>query len=169
MDHDAQVAHEILTSIRQIIRRISEYSKHLSKEVGLTVPQVMCLKAIGDAGAGELELTVAMVARRVQLSAATVSRIIERLARAGLVARARPANDRRRVCLTLTEAGVERYRTLPTPLQEQFLERLHALPEAETRAILDALRCTAELMDATELDAAPILTVGTDLKEERLV
>ena len=47
-DQDKEIAHEVLRSIRQIVRRISEYSRQLSREVGLTVPQLMCLKAIGD-------------------------------------------------------------------------------------------------------------------------
>ncbi len=166
MTADPDLADEVLTSIRQIVRRISEHSKYLSREVGLTVPQLMCLKAIGEMEESETEITVAMVGKRVQLASATVSRIIDRIARAGLVTRERRSRDRRRVCLSLTPAGLERFQNLPTPLQEKFIERLGALPNDERRAILEALRRITELMDAADLDAAPMLTPGMDVKEE---
>jgi DNA-binding MarR family transcriptional regulator len=122
----------------------------------------MCLKAIGEGEQQDEETTVAMVAEEVQLSAATVSRIIDRLARAGLVSRERRSKDRRRVCLSLTDAGLDRYRNLPTPLREHFIQRLMDLPGEERADLLDALRRIAELMDAHDLDPAPILTPESD-------
>lgn len=160
------VAHEILRAIRQLVRRISEHSRYLSREVGLTVPQLMCLKAIGELEDNEAGVTVAMVSDRVQLSAATVSRIIDRLERAGLVTRERSAADRRRVSLALTAAGLERYQTLPIPLQETFLQRLDQLPEPELDQLRTALQRISELMEASKLDAAPMLVPGEDVKGE---
>lgn len=166
-EKEQDVAHEVLRSIRQIVRRISEHSKFLSSEAGLTVPQLMCLKAIGEIDEAErdAEITVAMVGKAVQLSAATVSRIVDRLVIAGLVARERRAADRRKVCLSLTPSGLERYQTLPTPLQETFVERFAALPSAERSTLLASLRRISALMDATELDAAPMLMPDEDIKQ----
>lgn len=165
MDTCTDIAEEVLTSIRQIVRRISEHSNYLTREIGLTVPQLMCLKAIGELEERESEITVNMVGSRVQLAPATASRIIDRLARSGLVTRERRSKDRRRVCLSLTHEGLERYQTLPMPLQEKFLRRLGSLPDEERQALLDALRRIVALMDAERLDAAPILTPGLDVKE----
>lgn len=167
MTHDKEIAHEVLRSIRQIVRRISEYSRQLSREVGLTVPQLMCLKAIGELEDLEDEISVVMVGTRVHLSSATVSRIVDRLVRTGLVMRERRSNDRRKVCLSLTAAGLERYQTLPTPLQEQFVDRLMNLQESDRLALLAALRRITGLMDATGLDAAPILTPGEEMGADR--
>lgn len=167
MTQDKEIAHEVLRSIRQIVRRISEYSRQLSREVGLTVPQLMCLKAIGELEDLEDEISVVMVGTRVHLSSATVSRIVDRLVRTGLVTRERRSNDRRKVCLSLTAAGLERYQTLPTPLQEQFVDRLMSLQESDRLALLAALRRITGLMDATGLDAAPILTPGEEMGADR--
>ena len=166
MSSTTNIADEVLMSIRQIVRRISEHSKFLSREVGLTVPQLMCLKAVGEFAPHEDEITVAMVSKHVQLSAATVSRIIDRLTRAGLIDRERRSKDRRRVCLSLTESGLERFHNLPTPLQEQFVKRLHKISESERQILLHALRRIVELMDAEDLDAAPILAPGNAIKTE---
>ncbi len=156
----------MLRSIRQIVRRISEHSKHLSRDVGLTVPQLLCLKAIEELAKTHMDVTVASLSAQVQLSPATVSRIVERLVRAGLVTRERGTEDRRRVSLSLTEAGRARYADLPMPLQEQFVGRLRALPAERQLALLDALREIASLMDASGLDAAPILAPGEDVKAD---
>lgn len=167
-ERDGELAHEVLRSIRQIVRRISEHSKYLGREVGLTVPQLMVLKTIGELESQDVDITVALVSARVQLSPATVSRILDRLVKADLVIRERGKRDRRRVKLALTPAGYERFQTLPTPLQERFVKRLSSLSQQERVALLTALRRTAELMDATEIDASPILAPGEDVKADVL-
>ncbi len=163
MSSHSETADEILRTIRQLVRAISEHSRYLLRNVGLTVPQLACLKAIGELEeAGSELITVAQVAKEVQLSPATVSRILDRLVHAGLIARSRSDRDRRKVSLALTEVGLERFQSLPTPLQERFLTRLAKLPAAERDRLLDSLRRIAELMDATDLDAAPLLTPGAE-------
>jgi len=160
---DEETAHEIVRTIRQLVRRISEHSRYLSRNVGLTVPQLACLKAIGELEEQGAELvTVAKLATKVQLSPATVSRILDRLVNAKLVARERSEQDRRKVSLALTTTGVERYQALPTPLQERFLTRLAELPDTERTQLLESLRRIAELMDAGGLDAAPMLAPGAE-------
>lgn len=158
------IPNEILRTLRKLIRQISMHSKYLAREAGLTLPQLMCLKAIGELEDDDGDVTVAQVSERVQLSAATVSRILDRLARADLVTRDRSTRDRRKVNLRLTAAGLERFQTMPTPLQETFLRRLSSLPESDRRELLGALRRVAELMEASDVDAAPILATGIDFK-----
>ena len=163
---DDKVAHAVLRAIRRIVRRVSEHSKHMSRDIGLTIPQVVCLKAIGEfTDNGVTEVTAAMVGKQIQLSPATVSRIVDRLVRAGLIARERRSKDRRKVCLSLTDAGEERYQSLPTPLQETFVNRLMDLPTEDRLELLDALERITVLMDANDLDAAPLLTPGMDVKD----
>lgn len=161
---DDEIAQEILRTIRQLVRRISIHSKHLLRDVGLTVPQVVCLRAIADLEDDPEGVMVAQISERVQLSPATVSRIVDRLVAAGLVTRERSASDRRRVSIALTALGVERLSALPTPLQDVFLARFEKLPVSERLALVAALRRVAELMSAGDLDAAPILVPGEDVK-----
>jgi DNA-binding MarR family transcriptional regulator len=152
-----ELGFQILRAIRRIIRRTSEYSRNLGKSSGVSVPQLLCLKAISEFPS-DTEVTVAMVADSVQLSAATVSRILDRLERGGFILRERRSADRRKVCLSLTQKGRDQYADLPTPLHDQFLERLEQLDATERLALLKALETIVELMDAQRLDAAPVLT-----------
>jgi len=156
------IAFELLRAIRRIVRRITIHSRALAGEVGLTVPQLLCLKAIGDAvPAG---MTVADLAKQVSLSPTTTSRIVERLVRAGLVTRVRSEDDRRRVQLSLTPIGIRRHRELPRPLQDRFLERLERLPTAEQERLLHALSEILVMMDAEDVDAAPLLVPEAEIE-----
>ncbi|MEZ4470878.1 MAG: MarR family winged helix-turn-helix transcriptional regulator [bacterium] len=147
----------VLRAIRRVFQRVAEHSRHLARDAGLTVPQILVLRAVasGDPTLGE-------VSGRVNLSPATVSRIVDRLERGGLVTRQRAATDRRQVRLALTPAGAERLSTSPAPLQERFLARLHALPVEEQRALLGALEQVVALMDAGDLDVPPVLSATDD-------
>ena len=166
LEQDESPGFQILRAIRRVIRRTSEHSRSVGKQSGISVPQMLCLKAIADFPA-DAEVTVVMVADAVQLSAATVSRILDRLEKSGLILRERRSADRRKVCLSLTAAGQQKLNDLPTPLHEQFLERLEKLDPAERLGLLRALERIVELMDAERLDASPVLTPELEVGSDR--
>lgn len=126
------------------------------------MPQLLCLKTIGDSAPERM--TVADLAKRVFLSPTTTSRIVDRLVRAGLVSRERSERDRRRVRLSLTETGRRRHVELPRPLQESFLERLERLPAADQERLLQALREILVMMDAEDVEAAPVLVPEAEIE-----
>ncbi|TWT94671.1 MarR family winged helix-turn-helix transcriptional regulator [Stieleria varia] len=153
---DNSIGFQILRAIRRIIRRTSDHSRNVGKHGGVSVPQMLCLKAVSEFPENT-EVTVAMIAHAVQLSAPTVSRILDKLDGDGYVARERNSKDRRRVCVSLTDKGRQRLNSLPTPLHEQFLTRLETLDPIECLGLLKALERIVKLMDAEGIDAAPIL------------
>jgi DNA-binding MarR family transcriptional regulator len=157
------LAQDILRSIRQLVRGISIHSKQLLRDVGLTIPQVLCLRAIEKLAADGVDLTVVEVSEAVQLSPATVSRIIDRLLAAGLVARERSSIDRRKVQVSLTDAGRARLMSVPVPLQETFLQQLFELSLDERKVLLASLRTLVDLMNAGHIDAAPLLAPGDNV------
>jgi len=157
LEREDSLGFQILRAIRRIIRRTSEHSRSVGKHGGVSVPQMLCLKAVSEFPGGT-DVTVAMVAEAVQLSAPTVSRILDKLEKRGYVVRERNSKDRRRVCVSLTEQGWQRIDNLPTPLHEQFLKRLEALDPIECLGLLKGLERIVELMDAEDIDAAPLLT-----------
>jgi DNA-binding MarR family transcriptional regulator len=132
------------------------------REIGLSVPQVICLTAIADLSR-DTGVTVADISQRVELSPATVSRIVDRLVASGLVTRDRSVSDRRKVSIVLTAIGKERMAGMPPPLQEAFLRRLAKLPFDKQVELRDALQQVSALMSAGELDAAPLLVPGVEI------
>jgi DNA-binding MarR family transcriptional regulator len=158
---DDDLGFRVLRSIRQIVRQVSRHSRAMSRQTGLTVPQILCMQAI--AARPDEEVTLATVADEVSLSRSTASEIVSRLVELGLVDRGRSTVDRRRLHLRLTEAGRIRLdEGLPSALQETFLERLDALPESEQARISNSLDQVVRMMDAESLDAAPMLVPGAD-------
>lgn len=147
---------EVLIALRKIIRATDLYSRRLSKESGLTAPQLLILQAISVRG----EMTMGDIANEVSLSQATVTTILDRLESRALLNRRRGDLDKRRVYAQLTEAGEDLLARAPTPLQEEFMEQFEELREWEQSLILSSLQRVASMMNAEDLDAAPVLDVG---------
>lgn len=170
MQENESIGFQILRALRRILRRTSQYSREIARESGLSVPQMLCLKAIDDLS-DEEEVSVAMIASAVQLTPATVSRILDRLENLELVSRERRSKDRRKVCLSLSESGRRQLDELPQPLNEAFLQRIESLDAEERQGLLSSLERIVALMDAEDIDAAPLLTpepdVGSDAQHYR--
>ena len=147
---------EVLVELRRIIRATDLQSKRMVKACGLTIPQIVVLRAIADLG----DVTVRRVSEHVSLSQATVTTILNRLESRGLVTRVRSESDKRVVNARLTPAGVAVLDSSPTPLHEKFIESFDALKAAEQREILAALQRVAEMMGVEDIDAAPLLDVS---------
>ena len=147
---------DVLIALRRIIRATDMYSRRLSKQAGLTAPQLLILQAIRNNG----EMTMGELATEVSLSQATVTTILDRLEKRELTTRQRGDTDKRRVYAKLTREGLEILERAPTPLQEEFMERFGQLAEWEQTLILSSLQRVASMMDAESLDASPVLDVG---------
>jgi len=151
-------AQEMLRSLRRIIRSTTIHSRKLYKQHGLTITRLLCLRAIDEVR--NKEVTASMVSREVQLSPATVTGILDRMERDGLVRRERSSKDRRKVYLSITPAGQERLTYLPTTLQDRFLDRVLAMSLEKRHNLVDSLHLLEELMEASSLEASPILIPG---------
>ena len=162
-DDQDSIGFHILRAIRRIIRRTTEHSRAVHHDSGLSIPQMLCLRAIHENSSGTRTSGID-IAAAVQLSPATVSRILDRLETWGFIQRVRDTRDRRRFQVTLTETGLARVRSLPVPLHEQFLRKLNELPSEERQHLLDALERIVELMGADEVDASPLLLPEYEVK-----
>lgn len=147
---------EILRSLRRILRAVDLYGRRLAQQYGLTGPQLICLREIRRHGA----LNPGQLARTVSLSPATVSGILDRLEGRALVTRRRRNRDKRQVLVELTEQGAALLEQTAPPLQERFVDRLAALDPADRTRIAEALDRVVALMDAEDIDAAPLLASG---------
>jgi DNA-binding MarR family transcriptional regulator len=153
---------ELLVSLRQVIRAIDIHSRKLNKQSGLTGPQLMVMQNIAL-----LDAPLAKdIAKEIALSAATVTTIIDRLESRELVIRTRSKTDKRKVHLSLSEAGIILLSSSPKPLQDHFITRYQNLEEWEQSQLLSAVERIASMMDAEKLDAAPVLLVGQIQAEE---
>ncbi len=153
---------DVLITLRKIIRATDLQSKKIMKECGITIPQIMVLKAIKDLG----DVTVKRISDDVSLSQATVTTILNRLEDRALIERVRGASDRRIVNARLTEAGLQVLESSPPMLHERFINRFESLDQWEKTQILSSLQRVALMMDAESIDAAPLLDIPSPSKEE---
>lgn len=146
----------VMIALRKIIQVIDLNSKRLVKRVGLTGPQLVILQEIARCG----EVTAGEIARAVSLSQATVTGILERMEKRGLVARQRSDRDKRRIMVTVTESGRKILEEAPPLMQEAFVEKFSSLQDWEQAMILSALQRLVAIMDATTIRAAPFLATS---------
>jgi len=105
------------------------------------------------------DVTVKRISDEVSLSQATVTTILNRLEDRGLLERVRNPDDKRIVNARLTPAGRSALAASPPLLHESFIQRFERLSKQEKAKILSSLQSVAGMMDAEDLDAAPILDV----------
>jgi DNA-binding MarR family transcriptional regulator len=150
------VEDQVIAALRRISRAIDLHSRWLLKKYGLTSPQLMAIQAV----ARLQPVTVGTLARQIHLGPATITGILDRLQRRGLVTRNRGHHDRRSVLVQLTEAGAALVQDAPSTLHERFHEELSKLQEWERTLILATLQRIAAMMDAERIEAAPVLVSG---------
>ena len=148
---------DVLVALRRVIRATDLHSKHLAKTTGLTTPQILLLQAIRARN----DITIGELANVVSLSQATVTTILDRLEKRELVYRERSTKDKRKVHAHLTDTGVSILKDAPTPLQEHFTLQFNNLQQWEQMMIIAALQRIAHMMDAQQIDAAPVLDIGS--------
>lgn len=149
-------ATDALVALRQIQRKIELASRKLSRDANLTPSQLRVLEILverGSCSSGE-------IARETQLSNATITTLTDKLVVRNLVTRVRSDVDRRKVSLGLTEAGRQALHNAPTSLQNLFEARFASLETWEQAMLVASLERVANMLDADNLQAAPILTVG---------
>jgi len=145
------ISYDVLVTLRQIIRAIDMHSKQLVKRYGLTAPQLMVLKEI----VSDEDINIGRVARKVSLSQATVTNIIDRLETRGMVTRERSAADKRRVIVRVTDKTRELLSSNPSVLQEEFVRRFRSLEGWEQNLILSSIQRIAKMMDAENIEITP--------------
>ncbi|MEM9841382.1 MAG: MarR family winged helix-turn-helix transcriptional regulator [Pseudomonadota bacterium] len=147
---------EALIALRQIQRRTEQASKKLAAQAGLTPSQLLVMQILAERG----EISAGEVSKLTQLKHATITSLVDKLVARGLMARRRCQEDRRRVWLTLLPAGQMAITSAPDLLQETFQTRFADLPDWHQSMLVSSLERIAALLDAEDLDAAPILDVG---------
>jgi DNA-binding MarR family transcriptional regulator len=128
----------------------------LTQRYGLSAPQLIVLRILAEQG----PCSVGTLAERVNLSQPTVTGILGRLERRGLISRERSKFDRRRVLASATDAGRTILANAPPPLQERLVERLRELDDWERSQILSSLQRVVHMMEVGTIEASPMLVSG---------
>jgi DNA-binding MarR family transcriptional regulator len=132
----------VLDSIRRIVRALRESSRKTERSVGLGAAQLFVLQRL----AGAPPLSINELAERTLTHQSSVSVVVSRLVRGGLVARTRAAADGRRVEITLTAAGRALLERAPAAAQDRLIGALGLLGVAARKDLAGHLGRLVEAM-----------------------
>jgi DNA-binding MarR family transcriptional regulator len=118
-----------IAAFRAVIRRFLRTTEHLAREHGLTPRRYLLLLMIKGAPDGSEQSTVTELSERLQLAQSTVTELVGRAERAGLVERERSEKDLRVAHLRLTPEGDRRLARSVRGLEEERHELRRRLDE----------------------------------------
>ena len=145
-----------LVALRRILRVTELNARKLAHQSELTSSQLLLMQHVAKEG----KSLPSAIARAIDLKQATVTVLVNKLEGSGLVTRRRDTEDRRRVWVELTEQGRVALESSPDGLQIRFERGFDSLEEWEQAMIVATLERVASILDAEEIEAAPVLDVG---------
>jgi DNA-binding MarR family transcriptional regulator len=146
MDPKQVICEQVVSALRGIARSFDLHYRRLLRDYGLSGPQIIVLSAIS---VGDRQ-TISEIARDVHLSHATVTAIIARLIRKGLVGKTPSNRDRRERVLSLTPEGAATAARSSAFLYERLFAEFARLEPWEQERILTSLRRVAQMIGATD-------------------
>ena len=154
---------DILIKIRKIVRSVDIESKKIQKEYGVSIPQVLCLGFLHESA--NYQSTQVEIKNFLNLNSSTVSGIINRLEKKGLLARLPKSGDKRVVNIALTSSGDKLLSTMPSLLHEQLSRNLQKLDEKEFKKVEESLDTLITLLEIEQIEASPLITLESDIED----
>ena len=155
---------KVMTNIRRIVRSVNLESKRIEKRYGVSIPQLLCLNFLRereDHRASQRE-----IGQFLSLNASTVTGIVNRLEKKGLIAKLPPGRDRRVNNVTITAKGAALIDPSPELLHDRLARKLKGLCADDLARIQDAYERILDLLELDEpKDELPILTGNLDLRD----
>jgi MarR family transcriptional regulator, lower aerobic nicotinate degradation pathway regulator len=124
-----------MDGLRRIVRALHAGTSASERVVGLSSAQLFVLRQLHT----DPEQSLSDLARRTRTTQSSVSEVVARLVKRGLVARDPSATDRRRAVLTLMPAGEALLATAPETVQERLVAGFGRLEPAAQRALAESI------------------------------
>lgn len=145
-----------LIALRRILRATELYARELAHSAGLTPAQLRVLQIVDE----KQSTTPKDLARQMGVSQATITALVDKLVSRNQVCRVQSQTDRRQTNVTITPDGHQTLVNAPDALQQKFVRSFEALEDWEQAMLVAALERVSAMLDAEEIDAAPVLTTG---------
>jgi DNA-binding MarR family transcriptional regulator len=133
----------IVQGLRRMVKALQTYSQDVRSAYGLTGPQLWALKTLQREG----RMTVGRLAAALAVHQSSISILLDRLEKRGLVRRIRSRPDRRVVQVELTKRGAAMATDAPDAAQGRLL---HALATMSAEQLRRTRRVVDRLVDAME-------------------
>jgi DNA-binding MarR family transcriptional regulator len=141
-----------LNALRILVAALSQSARAVEAHTGVTNAQLFVLRQLATAPT----LSVNDLAERTRTRQNTVSSVVGRLVRAGLVAKVRSAADARRAALSLTPRGRRILAKAPASPTETLITGFDALAPRQLQGLARGLTALVDALDLN-VDDAPML------------
>ena len=148
-----------LIALRRILRATELFGREIKQAAGVTPVQFRVLQIVAETG----QTTAKTIAQRKRVSQATVTSLVDKLVREGMVLREKSTQDRRQTDIHITPKGRQTLAEAPDPLQQRFVRKFSAMEDWEQAMLVASLERVAAMLDAEDIDASPVLDTG-DIK-----
>lgn len=135
-----------MVSLRRIIRYLRIADREIESASGLSAAQLFVLTTLADTPA----LSLAEIAQRALTDQSSVSTVVAKLVKSGLIARKASRQDRRRAELRLTAAGRRVLDAAPDTPQQRLVAAMRAMPASRRAEIVRALQGLVSALGAGE-------------------
>lgn len=152
-ESDAEAMVTALLTASRLLVSVSARSLAAVEEA-LTLPQFRMLVVLHTRG----PLSLSQLASELDVQPSTALRMFERLLAAGMVTRTTAVNDRRTSAISLTDDGRRTVMETTGRRRADIARIVAAMPAADRRGLVDALRAFAEA--GAEPSANPATRVG---------
>ena len=145
---------EILINVRKISRSVNLESRRLEKEYGISIPQLLALSFLREQE--HYQASHKAIKDFLKLNASTVTGIITRLEKKGMVAKLPRLNDKRVSLITLTAKGAELLKAVPHPLHQQISQKLQSLSPHQLTQLNEAFRAIIDILKIDDIEDSPV-------------
>jgi len=131
---------QVVETILYLYTESRRITKELARRADLTGPQLTVVKLLETIG----DLSLSELSERIRAQNSTVTGIIDRMEREGLVMRERSREDRRVVYIKLSAKGRELAQEIPVEPMEIFKGALESLSAQEMKDLMRILTKVAK-------------------------
>ncbi len=135
-----QEVDQVFEAVVYLYTESRRLTKELARRAQLTGPQLTVVKILETIG----DLSLSELSDKIRAQNSTVTGIIDRMEREGLVQRLRSTEDRRVVHIRLTEKGAKLASEIPVEPMEIFRSALESLSAQEIRDLMKILSKVAK-------------------------
>ena len=146
-----------LSSLRRISRVTEAGARDLARKSNMATTELLTLQQVAD----NPSISPGSLAKSLSLSPVTSTVILQKLEAKGLIHKIKSPSDKRRLEVHLTPEGLREVSSAPSNVQNTFMENFEKLPAWEQHQIAAVLGKITALLNAENLEASPILQVGS--------
>lgn len=158
--HGAETAHrpvarEVSQVLRVLVSRMQLYADSVGHDLGLHRSDLMAMNLMSQASLHGHSMTPGEVAKKMSLSAAAVTALVDRLEGVGHLVRQPDASDRRRVRLGVSRQAEKASRAMFRPMNDRLYAALAHYTDAELDLVARVLSDLTQAVEKADTEDPP--------------